>query len=122
MKITKLFHWLYALIMLSPIAYVLSRCLYVIFNENATAQVDLDNMFIDSMNNLNSITLFSWASNSFLVAPFTYISNLFSMPSTSPFITLLSFWLAISIIWLVFDLIMYIPLLVHRWLDKGIIE
>ena len=108
--------------MLLPIAYICSNCLYVIFNENATASIPLDTMFIESVNNLNTLPLFAWAQTSFLVAPFTYISNLFGIPSTSPLLTLMSYWLDISIIWLVFDLIMYIPLLVHRWLDKGIIE
>ena len=122
MKISKLFHWLYAIVILLPIGYILSRCLYVIFNENATALVDLDNIFIDSVNNLNTITLFSWASSSFLVTPFAYIGNVFGVPSGSPIITLLSYWLDISIIWLVFDLVMYLPLLIHRWLDKGVIE
>lgn len=122
MKITKLFHWLYAIVMLLPIGYILSVSLYVIFNENAVSSWSLDNVFIESINNINSVSLFSWASSSFLVAPFQYISDLFGVPSGSPITTLLSYWLDISIIWLVFDLIMYIPLLVHRWLDKGIVE
>lgn len=122
MKISKLFHWLYAIVILLPIGYILSRCLYVIFNENASSLVSLDNIFIDSVNNLNTETLFSWASSSFLIAPFQYISNIFGVPLTSPILTLLSYWLDISIIWLVFDLVMYLPLLIHRWLDKGVIE
>lgn len=32
---------------------------------------------------------------------------------------LLIYWLLISIIWLVFDVLMYVPQLVHRWLDKA---
>lgn len=122
MKISKLFHWLYAIVVLMPIAYIMSRCLYVIMNQNATSSVALDNIFIDSVNQINTIGLFSWASSSFLVAPFSYIADLFGMPTTSPIITLLSYWLDISIIWLVFDLVMYVPLLVHRWLDKGMLE
>lgn len=122
MKISKLFHWLYAFLMLMPILYIFSRCLFVIFNENASSTLPLDNMFIDSLNNLNTLSIFSWASTSFLIAPFNYISNLFGVPTGSPISTLLSYWLDISIIWLVFDLIMYVPLLVHRWLDKGILD
>lgn len=122
MKISKLFHWLYAILMLLPVFYIGSRCLYVIFNQNATASVDLDNIFIDSVNNLNTLTLFAWAQTSFLVQPFTFITDLFGISATSPINTLLSYWLSISIIWLVFDLIMYVPLIVHRWIDKGIIE
>lgn len=121
MKISKLFHWLYAILMLLPVFYVLGTCLYFIFNENAVPTT-LDNIFIDSVNNINTLPLFSWASTSFLVAPFQYVSNLFGLPSDSPIITLLSYWLDISLIWLVFDVIIYVPLLVHRWLDKGVIE
>jgi len=122
MKISKLFHYLYAFIMLLPVFYIFSRCLYVIFNQNATASIPLDTIFIDSVNNINTLSLFSWASTSFLVAPFSYIANLFGLSATSPIITLFSYWLDISIIWLVFDVVIYVPLLVHRWLDKGVIE
>ena len=123
MKVSKLFHWLYAILMLLPVFYIAVRCGYVVLNPNAIVNgVGLDNIFIDSVNNINTLTLFSWASTSFLVAPFEYIANLFGVPSGSPITTLLSYWLDISIIYLVFDLIMYVPLLVHRWLDKGIIE
>lgn len=123
MKISKLFHHLYAILMLLPVFYIVVRCGYVVLNQNAIIDgVALDNVFIDSVNNLNTLSLFSWASTSFLVAPFQYIGNLFGVPSGSPIITMLSYWLDISIIYLVFDLIMYVPLLVHRWLDKGIIE
>lgn len=122
MKISKLFHWLYATLMLLPIAFVLSRCFYVIFNENASATFDLMNTFTESLNNLNTNALFSWAQSSFLIAPFTYIGDLFGLPNSSPILTLMSYWLDVSIIWLVFDVIMYLPLLIHRWLDKGVIE
>lgn len=122
MKISKLFHWLYAILMLLPVFYILYRCAYCTLNESATATSPLIDIFIESVHNLNSETLFSWASTSFLVAPFSYIADLFGIASTNPIITMMSYWLSISIIWLVFDLIMYIPLLVHRWLDKGVLE
>lgn len=82
----------------------------------------LDNAFYYSVNEINDNPLFSWAQNSFLVAPITYVVSLFGMTNNSPIVTMLSYWLTISIIWLVFDLIMYIPLLVHRWIDKGVVE
>ena len=123
MKISKLFHWLYAILMLLPIFYILSRVLYSCWNENSTLVVgNLEDIFIDSVNNINTLPLFAWAKTSFLCEPFTYITDLFGMDSTNPIITLLSYWLNISLIWLVFDVIVYVPLLVHRWLDKGILE
>lgn len=35
---------------------------------------------------------------------------------------LLIYWLLTSILWLVFDVLMYVPQLVHRWLDKASIS
>lgn len=35
---------------------------------------------------------------------------------------LLTYWLCISLIWLIYDVIMYVPLMIHRWLDKGVID
>lgn len=79
-------------------------------------------VFYYSVDRVTQSNMFSWAYDSFLVTPFAYIVNLFSMPINSPVVMLLSYWLTISVIWLVFDLIMYVPLLAHRWLDKGMVE
>lgn len=82
----------------------------------------IDNVFYYSVEQISNESLFNWANNTFLAQPLLFITNLFGVPSTSPIITILCYWFAISVIWLVFDVIMYIPLLVHRWLDKGVIE
>lgn len=124
MKISKIFHWLYASIMFAPIFAVLVSCLYIVFNKNAIAPTNYNiyDMFYYAVSEVNTMSLFSWARNTFLAQPILYITDLFNMPSNHEVITLLCYWLSISIIWLVFDLIMYVPLLVHRWLDKGVIE
>ena len=126
MKISKLFHWLYGFLMFMPILAVLTNCLVLIFNENIGTSLpnnfDVTTMFYYSVDQVSSNVLFSWCNTSFLVAPFEYIGNLFGMPVNSPLYTFFSYWLNISLIWLVFDVIMYVPLLVHRWLDKGVIE
>jgi len=87
-----------------------------------THNLDTQEVFYRAVDKVTTSPLFSWAYDSFLVAPFSYIVVLFGMPTTHVVVELLSYWLAISIIWLVFDLIMYVPLLVHRWLDKGVLE
>lgn len=126
MKISKLFHWLYACLMLMPVVAILTNCLMIIFNENIqtslTNPTDLTEMFYYSVVQVRTNVLFSWCNTSFLVTPFEYIGTLFGMPVDSPLYTFFSYWLNISLIWLVFDVIMYVPLLVHRWLDKGVIE
>ena len=82
----------------------------------------LDNAFSYSVNSLYSNPLFSWCNNSFLTEPFHYIGDLFGLPRDNAINTLFSYWLNISIIWLCFDVIMYVPLLCHRWIDKGGLE
>lgn len=82
----------------------------------------IDNKFYDAINRVEQSSIFNWAMSSFLVTPFSYIVGLFGMPSNNIVVLLLSYWLDISIIWLVFDLVMYVPLLVHRWIDKAGIE
>lgn len=85
-------------------------------------QINKNNIFYYAIDKVKDDNLFKWASDSFLSEPFKYITNLFGMPNDSVVILLLSYWLDISLIWLVFDLVMYMPLLVHRWLDKGVLE
>lgn len=68
------------------------------------------------------LPMFSWATNNVLVAPFSSICSFFGIASTSVLIKYLYYWLTISVIWLVFDVLMYIPLLVHNYIDKARIE
>lgn len=82
----------------------------------------LDNVFYYAVDEIKDQPIFSWANDSFINQPITYIGGLFGLQSDSAIYTLLSYWLSISIIWLTFDLLMYVPLLVHRWIDKGVLE
>lgn len=100
----------------------LSRCENIPIDSVESSSLEARDVFYQAIDDVQSKPIFSWAYNSFLVAPFSYIVALFGIPTNHVIVELLSYWLAISIIWLVFDLIMYIPLLVHRWLDKGVLE
>lgn len=93
-------------------------CFYYEYNKDSF----VSEVFYYSVDRVKEAPIFSWAYNSFLATPIVYITGLFSIPSSHLVVQLLSYWLAISIIWLVFDLIMYVPLLVHRWIDKGVLE
>ena len=98
---------------------------YTDYNEIESVDIQqdtLDNAFTMSMNELNTNPLFSWAKDSFVKAPFTYITGLFGVQSDSPINSLFSYWASISVCWLVFDIIMYVPLLAHRWIDKAKVE
>lgn len=82
----------------------------------------LSSAFYYALDSLNTTPVFSWAKDSFVKEPFTYITGLFGVQSDSPINTMFSYWASVSICWLVFDLLMYVPLLAHRWIDKGIVE
>lgn len=69
-----------------------------------------------------NLPLFQWTKNSFITAPFSYITGLFGLGSDNSLNCVFTYFASISICWLVFDLIMYVPNLAHRWLDRSAIE
>lgn len=84
----------------------------------------------------SSITLLTWndlisliwvptfggVSNQIL-GVFTYLSsNLFGIIGYDVVLELLTYWTITSVIYLIFDVLMYVPLLAHRWIDKARIE
>lgn len=79
-------------------------------------------VFYYSIDKVQQSPLFNWAHDSFLATPITYITGLFGMSNDHVAVMFMSYWLAVSVIWLVFDIVMYVPLLVHRWIDKGVLE
>ena len=79
-------------------------------------------IFYTSVDKASQSPFFNWAEKSFLGDGFRYMGNIFGMPTDNPFYTFTCYWCAISILWLIFDVVMYVPKLAHRWLDKGAIE
>ena len=70
----------------------------------------VDNYFnYDNVFNFGS--LYSWLELSFFngTAPMGFFV----------FWHLLIYWLLTSLLWLLFDVLMYVPMLIHRWLDKA---
>lgn len=99
-----------------------SKCENIPIESVETHGINRNETFYKSIEQVENSNLFNWAQESFLVVPFNYILNLFGVPQITIFSLLLSYWLSISIIWLVFDLVMYVPLLVHSWIDRGVIQ
>lgn len=119
MKISKLFHWLYAILMFLPFGLLVY---------NALASMLSGNVITTYLQWFNYIDVFF---SDFLMGSGLWVtvdsvydylcSTLFGIDS-SLIIYLLDYWTCISIIWLVFDVFMYVPLLVHRWIDKAKLE
>ena len=87
------------------------------------AQDDSTNIFYTSCEQVKDSFVLNWCNYYNPVrAVYDYGSALFNVDSDNLVNYFLTYWTSISIIWLVFDVFMYVPLLVHRWIDKAKIE
>lgn len=123
MKISKLFHWLYTILMLLPFGFLIFNALASMCSGNVISNANeyffryfswLGDLFneiglIDTIGNVYDYLVFS-----IFGIDLNGIGGVISI--------LLTYWTCISIIWLVFDVFMYVPLLVHRWIDKAKLE
>lgn len=120
MKVNKLFHWLYALLMFLPFAVFLVNFVGFGLSMSGFTELDSETVFgwfvyptIDSgvINGVYGVysylvsDVFGWSAD--------YLSKAICY--------LLTYWTLTSIIYLIFDIVMYVPLLVHRWIDKATI-
>lgn len=118
MKISKLFHWCYALLMLLPF---LGLIVFTISNFGTGASQDyLYDIYNALPHNLTAVSSTIFNVYSYLMF---YIFGLDSYEMINSLICYgLTYWTCVSLIWLIFDVLLYVPLLCHRWLDKGIVE
>lgn len=68
------------------------------------------------------LPFFAWTKNSFISQPFTYITGLFGLAANNSLNYIITWFASVSIIWLCFDVVMYVPNLAHRWLDRGALQ
>lgn len=133
LKVSKIFHYLYAFLMFLPVIVTFATFIFLSFNRMITLDTasvenfntfteNVVNSFCNVLNMVMSNSLFSWVSNSIVYTPFSYIANVFNMSANSPIIALLSYFLVITVIYIVFDVLVYIPNLFHRWIDGGSLE
>ena len=58
--------------------------------------------------------IYSWIQNTFFNANAPLVFTIFYQ--------WFAYWLFVSLCWLVFDVLIYVPMVAHRWLDKGALE
>lgn len=122
MKISKLFHWLYAILMFLPFGYLAFNGL----SSMLSGQTITFDSWYDMLDNFG----FLWNNgvSQTIGNVYDYLLNVVFGFQIDDYLLsmlveyLLTYWTCISIIWLVFDVFMYVPLLVHRWIDKAKIE
>ncbi|MBO4667845.1 MAG: hypothetical protein J5666_06975 [Bacilli bacterium] len=96
------------------------------YNVIESVSVNTDDTITDKVNRafegIFDLPVFAWSKSTFVSNAFIYIGALFGIVSTNPIVYLFGYWLSISLCWLVFDLMIYVPNLAHRWLDRSAIE
>ena len=133
LKVSKIFHYLYAFLMFLPVLITFATFIFLSFNKMITLDTasvenfntftqNVVNSFCNVLNMVMTNPLFAWVSGSIVYTPFSYIANVFNMSVNSPIIALLSYFLVITVIYIVFDILVYIPNLFHRMIDGGSIE
>lgn len=129
LRLNKLFHWLYAILMLYPIVLGLGGLLVTVFS---SFQYSTD--FFDNFNNvitvvgqncLNADYFFNDSLGFDLVNSVFKVINSFgfdlsdsSLPSFMV-ANLFNHWIIVSLFYLVFDVLMYPINLFHKWIDEG---
>lgn len=119
MKISKLFHWLYAILMFLPFGLLIYNGLSSMWS--GTPITDPSEWW----SQINEISFTNSGLTSSIKDVYQYlVDNLFGITEDYQYhiVRLLTYWTSISIIWLIFDVFMYVPLLCHRWIDKAKIE
>lgn len=125
MKISKLFHWLYAILMFLPFVALAFNFVRI----GLSGEMPITS-FEDVMSLIVVPTSYFGGSASAIISNvYTYlISNVMGYAYITTDVTLklirdlLTYWTIISIVYLIFDVLMYVPLLVHRWIDKARLE
>lgn len=116
MKISKLFHWLYAFLMFIPLFFVLAAAMSNWGTGNEFTTSDVLNGVIGALP-LAPSGLFST-----LHGVVSYMGDIFGVAGAlwfSAISRLMTYWLTVSIMWMLFDVFMFVPQLCHRLIDKA---
>ena len=124
MKISKLFHWLYAILMFLPFGLLVYNALASMWSGSTiTSSEWFDTIFVGNFSTFNNgLTSTIFDVYDYLCSDIFGWTTDFDYSLAGYIPVFLTYWTCISIIWLVFDVFMYVPLLVHRWIDKAKIE
>lgn len=103
--------------------YTESELMQITYDTGETEQLIENTSIINyAWESIWDLPLFSWTKVTFVSVPFAYLTGLFGIGANSTLNYVFGYFATISICWLVFDVIMYVPMLVHRWIDKARIE
>lgn len=118
LRLNKIFHWLYAFLMFMPIISYLGQFLlcFGLGNYPEYINIGFENFVINSIGItfVSGIGLDIWNVFDYLFTNVLGISQF-----SDGYNSLFAYWLVISIVYLVFDVLIFIVNVAHSWLDKG---
>lgn len=104
-------------------SYTQSELMQITYDTGETDQfVENTSVINYAWESIWDLPLFSWAKVTFVSVPFAYLTGIFGMGASNSLNYVFGYFATISIVWLVFDLILYVPMLAHNWIDKARIE
>lgn len=126
LHLNKIFHWLYAFLMFYPILAFFCTIIIASFNGN----LNLNGLSISELSrgfwSIVDNCTFAFAEGSAgeqIANVYSFVINDVLGPedtdNSSMIINLLSYWTSVSLVYLIFDVLMYPINLFHKWIDEG---
>lgn len=103
--------------------YTESELMQITYDTGETEQLVENTSIINyAWESIWDLPLFSWTKITFVSVPFSYLTGIFGIGASNSLNYVFGYFVTISIVWLVFDLLLYVPMLAHNWIDKARIE
>lgn len=118
LRLSNIFHWLYAFIMFIPVLVVLSKLVTSFGTGGEVMSLQAFSGYFES-----GVFSFGGISDSICLVYSYLLDDILSFGEMSDCIcSLLTYWTVVSCGYLIFDILMFPINLAHRWIDKGGIE
>lgn len=119
MKVNKLFHYLYAFLLVVPFLALIFNLASRLFSQASLDDLTMENVlamveFPSIVSSSVSETIFNFFNNTFLtnIMGFSGYINVFVSKS-------LTYWVLITLTWILFDVFMLVPNMIHKMIDKA---
>ena len=117
LHLNKIFHWLYAFLMFVPIITFLCQFLISFGTGNFdNVSFGFEGFLIDTI----GMSFESGVSRQiFMLFDYLFFDVLGISQFTDGFNSLFTYWIMVSVVYLVFDVVMLLINIAHHWIDKG---
>lgn len=127
LKLNKLFHWLYAFLMLYPIIAVFATIIISAFNQSVSFSGYDDLSYVGGwfygVIDVNVLVFDGGSVGDRIHDVYYYLLNTVLGPEVTNnidlVVELLTHWTCVSLVYLVFDVLMLPINIAHHWIDKG---